>query len=101
MKEPSFSKRSMTECKSCHDPVGGKPKVAPFRVDGGHSDYETFCPRCFVYVRAPKEPERFATGAYQAVHCVLCGWDSVTTGVLRCGNCRGANVLVLPPKEAA
>jgi hypothetical protein len=100
-KEPTFTKRSMQECKNCHKPVGGAPKVAPFRVDGGNSDYETFCPGCFVYLRAPKEPERFALGCYAAVHCAGCGWDTVATGRLICGNCHGGHVLVLPPPIAA
>lgn len=91
---------AILECKSCKAPVGDGPKVLPMRVDGGNDDWETFCPPCFVHVRAPLEPLRF-TGQYAAVHCSGCGFDSVAAGLMRCGNCgKRSALLLLAAKQA-
>jgi transcription elongation factor Elf1 len=92
---------SVLECKACHAPVGDAAKAHPFRVDGGSGDWETFCPQCFVHVRAPLEPLRYQ-GAYAAVQCSGCGTSSVAVGILRCAQCgRQHGLLVLPPKDEA
>lgn len=105
-KKETLTRSSMLECKNCSCPVGERetgasPKVLPFRVDGGNNDYETFCPCCFVYKRAPLEPGRFTPGAFAPVHCGNCGWDSVATGLLKCILCGNHHVLLLPPKIAS
>jgi hypothetical protein len=90
----------MLECKSCHTHLGDAPKVLPMRVDGGDEDWETFCPPCFVHIRAPLEPLRF-TGQYVAVHCAGCGYDSVAAGLMRCGNCGKRTALVALPAKGS
>lgn len=102
-KKETLTRSSMVECKNCHCPVGERetgesPRVLPFRVDQGQSDWETFCPSCFVYLRAPKEPNRFTRGAYAPVHCCACQWDSVATGLLKCVLCGSRHVIVVGPK---
>lgn len=89
------------ECKACRAPLGDGPKVAPFFVDQEGQNREPFCPPCFVYVRAPLEPLRFAGGAFTPVHCGSCGWDNVAVGRIACGQCGGPHVIVLPAKESA
>ena len=82
----------VTECVSCKAPTGDTPKRAPVHVDG-----EAFCARCFVHVRAHKEPARFASWRYAALLCSRCGWESADFGRGVCGQCGSRFILVLPP----
>lgn len=89
-------------CRCCKEPVGDKPKVAPFFVQTDDGlEPETHCPACFVYVRCPLEPLRFHQGHFIPVHCGSCGWDSVAVGRLHCGQCGSRIVVILPKKVAA
>jgi hypothetical protein len=88
----------MHECKACGCKVGEGTKILPFRADDGGS-YETFCPQCFVHVRAPLEPVRWDMRYFQAVHCMNCSTDQVAIGTLRCQNCNyTTGLLYMPPK---
>jgi hypothetical protein len=91
------------ECKNCKAPLGDAPKRAPVQVDDAHGgEREMFCARCFVYVRAPLEPERYARDALTPLSCVACGWESVAIGPARCAQCRSTLVLALGlPKVVA
>ncbi len=84
------------ECVSCRTPLGDAAKRAPVHVDdaagGGR---EVFCARCFVYVRAPLEPERFAENALTPLSCASCGWESVAIGPARCAQCRSTLIVAL------
>lgn len=85
----SEPKYTAPECASCKGDLGG---CVPFTADG-----ETFCPQCFVYVRAPKEPERFYGGGFTPIACLGCSKKSVAVGPVACGQCGSRSVLVLPP----
>jgi len=85
-------------CSLCQSSVGDDVKVQPTTVDG-----ERFCPRCFVFRRVHAEPERFNASQMAAVHCQLCGWDSVSFGVhpmrfqaARCNHCLQYSAMILP-----
>jgi RNase P subunit RPR2 len=84
------------DCANCHTPLGDAAKRAPVHVDdaaGGAR--ELFCPRCFVYVRAPLEPVRFAENVLTPLSCTSCGWESVALGAARCAQCRSTLVVAL------
>jgi len=84
------------ECKNCKTPLGDASKRAPAHVDDGHGgEREAFCPRCFVHVRAPLEPERYASDALTPLSCVACGWESVAIGAPRCAQCWSTLVVAL------
>jgi ribosomal protein S27E len=83
-------------CRCCSSAVGEAVKSQPTRVDG-----ETWCARCFVWIRAHKEPNRFNSSYTVAVRCLKCGWHSVcfSAGVgmrATCGHCGWPGVLPLP-----
>lgn len=105
---------SLAVCASCKREVGVEAKRLPFNVDdhataGEKAHYEAFCPQCFVYVRSPREPQRWPPGFFIPVKCLgpRCdGLESVTTscndnGKPVCPNCQGSRTLVLPPKLGA
>ena len=84
------------ECVNCHSPIGDAAKRAPVHVDdtaGGAR--ELWCARCFVYVRAPLEPVRFAQNLLTPLSCSACGWESVALGAPRCAQCRSTLVIAL------
>lgn len=94
----------MSECKYCATPVGEAVKVQPQNVDD-----DIFCPTCFVWHRAPAEPNRFHAAGVSSVHCNGCGWDSVSFasgpgvpgGRRTCGHCRSTGALDIRPTTAA
>jgi hypothetical protein len=95
---PSTPKYTSPACASCKCDLGA---VVPFSVnDGDGGKYESFCPRCFVYVRAPKEPHRFYQGGFTAVSCAGCDKQSVAVGAVACGQCGSRSVVILPPALA-
>jgi hypothetical protein len=82
------------ECRNCHAPLGDAAKRAPVHVGDG-AERELFCARCFIYVRAPHEPDRFALHALTPLSCSSCGWESVAIGPTRCSQCRSTLVVAL------
>lgn len=98
---------SLATCASCKCDVGKEAGKVPFFVDDGGNDgekakTEAFCPHCFVYVRGPKEPERFRTGTFIPLFCRACRLKSVSVGVDHCQQCQSPHVeLILPEKGVA
>lgn len=84
-------------CANCKQPLGDAAKRAPVFVRDDGGGQEAFCPRCFVGVRAPMEPRRFAVRSIASVQCSLCGWESVDFGQGRCAQCGSRFIVVLPP----
>lgn len=99
-------------CASCKRDVGAQAGRIPFNVDdsattpGERAKYECFCPQCFVYVRSPREPERWRPGCFTPILCTgpKCGaLESVAMhgnhdGRPICMHCNSSSsVLVLPP----
>lgn len=82
----------MAECANCHCELSAEAKELPF-----HVDEETWCPQCFVWKRAPMEPDRFM-GMLKAVHCMRCGMISVDMGRGACSQCNAAIAIELPQK---
>lgn len=96
---------SLSTCASCACDVGKEAKKVPFFVDDGgnageKSKTEAFCPACFVYVRAPKEPMRFRAGTFIPIRCKSCGLDSVSIGVDTCMQCGKPHIDILAPPAA-
>lgn len=115
---------SLPTCAACKRELGAEVGVLPIFVDdcartpGEQVKHEAFCPRCFVYVRAPKEPERFKPGGHAAAKCLgKCGHEQVIHGpaeavvvridnvpmmvmspLMPCGQCGSRNLAALPPK---
>lgn len=96
-------------CVKCSTPLGVEAKEIPFNVApvaGG--DPESWCPQCFVWHRAPQEPERFPSreiavrGGFVAVRCTHppCGVASVDPGTGRCLQCNCGYVRELGPRPA-
>ena len=81
------------ECCNCSSPLGEEAKELPMFVDS-----EVWCPQCFVWLRAPKEPERFAGGAFDAIKCVKCEVKSVDCGHGVCNQCGWRGKISLPAK---
>lgn len=106
---------SQATCASCKRDVGIAAGRLPFNVDdsastsGEAAKHEAFCPQCFVYVRSPREPERWRPGCFVPIRCssVRCaGLESVTVHVSEegrpvCMQCGSGTALVLPPKLGA
>lgn len=94
---------SLPKCASCKKDVGVEVGIAPFFVDasastpGEKAKHEAFCPTCFVYVRSPREPQRFMPGMYVPVKCAKCGLTTVAIGSDACGQCGSRHVVMLPP----
>jgi hypothetical protein len=84
-------------CVGCKQPLGNAAKQAPVFVRDDAGGQEAWCARCFFTVRAPMEPRRFAIRSIVAVHCSLCGWESVDFGQGRCAQCGSRFITVLPP----
>lgn len=95
---------SLPTCASCGCDVGAEVGVLPFFVDdcesatGETARHEAFCPRCFVYVRSPREPRRFQPGTFVPIYCTGCRKDSVSIGQNGCMQCGSASVVVMPPQ---
>lgn len=95
---------SLPRCAACKREVGAKAGCIPFNVDdsastsGERAKHECFCPRCFVYVRSPREPERWRPGCFIPIRCAACTLESVAIGQVACMQCRSPNVVVLPPQ---
>jgi DNA-directed RNA polymerase subunit RPC12/RpoP len=85
-------------CINCSAPLGAEPKRAPVHAGDGERT-EIFCPRCFVWKRAPMERGRFHGCA--AIACSSCGWESVEFGLGRCPMCSSRWILTLPPAPEA
>jgi len=85
---------------SCKQPIGDAPKRAAVYVTDEAGGHEAWCPCCWVGVRAPMEPGRFAARHHAAVHCSLCGWESVDFGQHRCGQCGSRFITALPPTRS-
>lgn len=87
----------------CKREIGAEAGIIPFHVDdststsGEKAQHEGFCPPCFVYVRAPREPERFLAGTFVPIKCASCGKESVAVGRETCPQCNSRSTLVLPP----
>lgn len=95
------SATSLPTCASCGCDVGVEAGKIPFFVDDsarGGGTHEPFCATCFVYVRAPREPQRYVAGNFIALKCVKCGLESVGVGLPACLQCRSTRVIVLPPE---
>lgn len=84
-------------CVACKQPIGDEPRRAPVHVTDEAGGHEAWCAPCFVGLRAPMEPGRFAPWLYAAIRCSLCGWESVDFGPRRCGQCGSRFITVLPP----
>jgi hypothetical protein len=95
---------SLPKCASCKCDVGAEVGIIPFFVDdcaresSEKAKHEAFCPRCFVYVRSPREPDRFRPGTFLPVACAKCGKQSVAIGSDSCMQCGSRNVVMLPPQ---
>ncbi len=92
----------LDKCCNCGSSVGDSAKVQPTRVFETHHDSatarpEVWCPRCFVWVRMVREPERFNASNCCAGNCQFCGWTVVCMGGNRsgllCSNCFRPGVL--------
>lgn len=95
------SATSLPSCASCGCDVGKEAGKIPFFVDDsatGGGTHEPFCARCFVYVRSPREPQRFRPGTFIPLKCCKCGLESVGVGLPACIQCRSVHVIVLPPE---
>lgn len=118
------SKTSLPECASCGCELGVEAGVLPFFVDdcarepGEKVKHEAFCPRCFVYIRAQKESERFRVGGFAAAKCLgKCKLETVIVGpaepvvvrvdgvpvmvmspLMPCGQCGSRHLAALPPR---
>jgi hypothetical protein len=95
---------SLPSCASCKCDVGEEAGRIPFHVDdsastpGDRAKHECFCPTCFVYVRSPREPERWRPGFFVPIRCTNCKLESVSIGQDACMQCGSRIVVVLPPK---
>lgn len=95
---------SLPRCASCKCDVGTEAGKVPFNVDdsattsGEAAKHECFCPTCFVYVRSPREPDRWKPGQFVPIKCGTCGLESVAIGQDTCMQCGSRSVVVLPPK---
>lgn len=93
---------SLPTCVSCKRDVGVEAGCVPFNVDdhaslaGDH--HECFCPTCFVYVRSPREPDRWRPGCFVPIKCGGCGLESVAIGQDSCLQCGSRSVVILLPK---
>lgn len=97
MAKSDAAKYTGPTCCACRREIGVAAKVTPFSVnDGEGGPYESFCPTCFVFARAPLEPHRFHQGAFVPVKCGACGVESVAIGQDACGQCGSRTVVVLP-----
>lgn len=94
-------------CIHCQHPVGLSEGVIPFHATDEDGTSETWCPQCFVWHRAPMEPERFPervanthTG-FRAIRCTSpkCGLESVDPGIGRCLHCGCSSLTVLRARE--
>jgi len=95
---------SLPTCASCKCDVGKEAGKIPFNVDdsastpGDRARHECFCPQCFVYVRSPREPDRWRPGCFAAIKCARCKLESVAIGQPACIQCGSPAVILLPPK---
>lgn len=95
---------SLAQCAACKCDVGKEAGKIPFFVDdsasttGERAKHEAFCPQDFVYVRSPREPERWRPGQFVPVKCSSCGLESVSIGRGSCMQCGSRAVVVLGPK---
>lgn len=99
-----MSESSLHECKNCGQPVGEKTKIVPVFINGDPKDGpEAWCPRCFVHIRAEREPERYRSGTFRAVYCHKCGQETLNThdSYAMCGQCHCTAVNVLGPVPKA
>lgn len=93
-------------CAACKCDVGKEAGCIPWNVDdsattaGEKAKHETFCPQCFVFVRAPRESGRWMQGAFAPIKCMGCGLESVTMGLgnPQCMQCNSRTVVLLGPK---
>lgn len=101
-------------CVNCGDPLNVRAGELPFFVrddaGDGRGKNEAWCPQCFVWHRAPLEPERFQPyrphtnfGGYRAIRCTRpgCALTTVDTGARACSQCGERRVLDLPAKPYA
>lgn len=102
-KKDSTGPGRLPSCRACGDPVGIEAKampvmVSPHEAPDDPARRETWCPQCFVFVRAQEEPGRWPRIAPRA--CSRCGVDAVDFGTGTCPACRSPFVgtLVLAPK---
>lgn len=101
------TKTALPSCASCKRDVGKEVGRIPFNVDdsastsGEKARHECFCPACFVYVRSPREPQRWKPGCFVAVKCANCKLESVSVGVGSCMQCGSRAVVALPPVPGA
>ncbi len=95
---------ALMKCASCKCEVGKEAGKIPFlvddhaNVDGEKAKHEPFCPTCFVYVRSPREANRWPPGYFVPLHCGKCGLESVAMGQDACMQCGSRIVVVLPPQ---
>lgn len=103
MAKSQQTQTALPTCASCKRQVGKEAGSVAFNVDdsastsGEKAKHECFCPTCFVYVRSPREPERFTPGFYVPVKCTACGLASVSIGQPGCMQCGSRIVIVMPP----
>src|SRR5690349_13700022 len=95
---------SRKHCRGCEQPFGAKTLPVIAEAPDG-TDEEVWCPRCFVYVRATKEPGRFY-GA-RPIHCLDCDRQRMVRvspaamGPAKCINCGSLQTVLLPPVTQA
>jgi hypothetical protein len=96
---------SALDCVNCHDRLGGK--ILPVRVPEDNGDgmgkTETWCPPCFVGIRAVRDArwqQAVHVGQVLAIQCLApaCGVTSVDFGRKCCGQCGSRKFLVVLPK---
>lgn len=102
-KQQQQTATSLPTCVSCKREVGEEAGCIPFNVDDSattqteKAKHECFCPTCFVYVRSPREPERWRPGCFVPIKCGGCGLESASIGRKACMYCGSRAVVVLPP----
>lgn len=103
MTRPVRTSAPTKECVACHDRLGDKELPVFVKEDNGEglARTETWCPQCFVSIRALRDGrwyEGVRLGQILAVHCTRCGVTSVDMGRKMCGQCDSRQIVVLLPK---
>ena len=88
------------ECANCHDPLGVEAGQMPFIDNDNPAKPEHWCPQCFVFVRAARDPGRYHAASFSAVYCGYCKVRSIDPGHGMCGCCgKPRNLVALGPKN--
>lgn len=92
------------ECVNCKERLGGTVLQVDVPEDNGEGGgkNESWCPQCFVGIRALRDArwiEAVRIGQIMAVKCGGCGKTSVDFGRRCCGQCGSKKLVQLLPKN--